>query len=150
MNAHQKTRVRFALMAVVICGMLIVVAPVAYALPPRPTPAPGGPGASIELRVQAGYVYLSHWQDLWTVVQWQDAHGDWHDVEGWRGSLDEIVQGEGQKVWWVYQRDLNKGPFRWVVYEHVGGKRLASSEPFNLPQAPGQTTVTSVTLVDAR
>jgi hypothetical protein len=27
------------------------------------------------------------------VVQWQDAFGDWHDVDGWRGHLDA---GQGQ------------------------------------------------------
>ena len=65
----------------------------------------------------------------WTVVQWQDGLGGWHDVDGWRGDLDA---GQ-QKVWWVLGKDFNTGPFRWVVYDQRDGKVWAISEPFTLP-----------------
>jgi hypothetical protein len=70
----------------------------------------------------------------WTVVQWQDGLGGWHDVEGWRGDLDE---GQ-QKVWWVLSKDFNTGPFRWVVYDKRGGRVWSTSKAFTLPGADGQ------------
>jgi hypothetical protein len=63
-----------------------------------------------------------------SVVQWQDSNGDWQDVEGWRGALDN----GGRIRWWVAAKDFGSGPFRWVVGE-------AASEPFNLPTGAGQT-----------
>ncbi len=79
-----------------------------------------------------------HWQDLWTVVQWQDPHtGTWHDVGGWQGTPDGVeVEDEtvvGQKSWWVAEEDFGSGPFRWVMYQGQGGAQLATSEPFDLP-----------------
>jgi hypothetical protein len=83
-----------------------------------------------------------HWQELWTVVQWQDRRGKWHEVEGWRGTLDEIErQGdeyEGSKVWWVSKSDFEKGPFRWLVYRTKGGSLVAESDPFSLPHFIGE------------
>jgi hypothetical protein len=70
---------------------------------------------------------------VWTVVQWQDSAGGWHDIEGWRGTLDG-----GQKIWWVAQRDFGTGPFRWVIYEGQGGRLLATSESFYLPASAEQ------------
>jgi hypothetical protein len=70
----------------------------------------------------------------WTVVQWGDPLGGWHDVEGWRGDLDE---GQ-QKVWWVVGKDFGTGPFRWVVYHQAGGKVWATSRSFTLPAGAGQ------------
>jgi hypothetical protein len=111
-------------------------------------PRPGG--GQIELRVQFAPTWWQrqtvHWQELWTVIQWQDYLKNWHVVEGWQGGLDEIVKGEGWKTWWVIQSDLGKGPFRWLVYEGPGGKLLAKSEPFNLPQAAGQTIKVQIML----
>jgi hypothetical protein len=49
-----------------------------------------------------------------------------------RGTLD------GQKIWWVAQRDFGTGPFRWVIYEGQGGRLLATSEPFYLPDSAEQ------------
>ena len=97
----------------------------------------GDGGAPIELLAHASPAQLPHWQKVWTVVQWQDVQGNWHDVEGWRGSLDEIVAGKGRKTWWVYQRDLGKGPFHWQVYLGEGSRLLATSEPFDLPSTAG-------------
>ena len=111
-----------------------------------PLPEPGWGGGAIELQVRFSPARLKHWQEVWAVVQWQDAWGDWHDVEGWRGTLDEIVGAEGRKTWWVYRQDLGKGPFRWLVYDRAGGKLLAASQSFNLPGASGQTVKVQVEL----
>jgi hypothetical protein len=72
----------------------------------------------------------------WTVVQWQDALGGWHDVEGWQGDLDE---GQ-QKVWWVLEKDFGTGPFRWVVLARRGGPIWKLSAAFTLPAGGGRTT----------
>jgi len=80
-----------------------------------------------------------HWQELWTVAQWQDNEGRWRDVEGWRGTLDRVVVDEeeqvvGRKTWWVAESDLGRGPFRWRVYRSQGGRLLATSDEFTLPE----------------
>jgi hypothetical protein len=110
------------------------------ALPPRVTPAPlpSSPpadsdepsvGAYIELLVQSGPT------DLWTIVQWQDSLGNWHDIEGWQGKLDDNYK----KVWWVAPADFGKGPFRWMVYRHEKGEALVASELFYLPRTADET-----------
>jgi hypothetical protein len=87
------------------------------------------------------------WQELWTVVQWQDPYTEvWHDVEGWQGTLDGVTDGLGKKTWWVASRDLDTGPFRWRVYRSEGGTLLATSEPFNLPGAVGAAVTVEVAL----
>ncbi|MBN1889706.1 MAG: hypothetical protein JW850_17045 [Thermoflexales bacterium] len=112
---------------------------------PQPTalPAPSSPpeGGQIVLCVR-GDVRPT----VWTVVQWQDGLGDWHDVEGWRGTLDEVASGEGKKTWWVGRADLGHGLFRWLVYERLDGHLLAHSASFNLPPVPGQTALVDLTL----
>ena len=91
-----------------------------------------------------------HWQELWTIVQWQDAFGRWHDVEGWQGTLDSVtragIQVVGKKTWWLARDLFARGPFRWVVYRVQGGALVAASEPFFLPDAVGEveTVETSV------
>lgn len=111
------------------------------ATPPVTLTAPSScGGAAIWLRVQ-GNAADSRWRGLWTVVQWQDALGDWHDVEGWRGPLDEVAKGEGRKVWWLPADLFGAGPFRWLVYAQPGGALLATSSAFYLPGSEGQTTV---------
>jgi hypothetical protein len=91
-----------------------------------------------------------YWQDLWTVVQWQDASGNWHDVEGWRGTFDDVAIENGvviaQKVWWVAQADLGKGPFHWLVYRGQGGVLLVRSTPFHLPEPTSGPTIVEVSL----
>ena len=52
----------------------------------------------------------------------------------------------GRKVWWVAERDLGTGPFRWIVRHGYGGDLLAQSETFNLPRAPGETMRVEVLL----
>ncbi len=136
-----------------LCALLVVTlatlpAQTASALPPRPTPvtptptsmpASTSPGwAVIELHVQAAR------PELWTVVQWQDRRGGWHDVEGWRGTLDEVSNGVGKKVWWVARTDFDTGPFRWVIYPSPGGKLLATSGSFQLPHYENTAVVIEV------
>lgn len=102
---------------------------------PEIRPQPAEPAeAWIELHCQLPAQSLSlSWPELWTAVQWQDSDGRWHDVEGWRGKLDQVVNGVGKKVWWVAEKDLGTGPFRWVVRRGEGGELLAASAPFHLP-----------------
>lgn len=121
----------------------------APALPPRPTPvlptptpmlsAPSG-WAVIELRAQPASA------EMWTVVQWQDRLGGWHDVEGWRGTFDEVNGGVGRKVWWVDRRNFDTGPFRWAIYSSWGGRLLATSPTFRLPRSEGETVNVEVSL----
>ena len=102
---------------------------------PEPTPAPRDNysdkadkettfgGAYIELQVQPNQT------GLWTVVQWQDSAGDWHNVEGWQGDLEPA----GSRRWWVAAKDFETGPFRWMVAQSPGAPSLGVSAPFNLP-----------------
>ena len=123
-------------------------------LPPRdnptPTPASGGDinrdggdvsGAYIILRVLPITPTLRPvTTTLWTVVQWEDAQGGWHDVEGWRGTLE----ANAEKWWWVASRDYGSGPFRWVVYHRADGVMLAASESFYLPSGANEWRVVEV------
>ena len=89
-------------------------------------------GAYIELRVQPDL------GGLWTVVQWQDGMGRWHDVDGWRTQVeaDQVVN------WWVAPRDLDTGPYRWLVYQDQDHRTVVvwASELFYLPKR-GETLV---------
>ena len=123
--------------------------------PPPPTVTPVAPapsqltGGFIELRVQfpANWPWRqAPWQTLYTQVQWQDKQGAWHDVEGWRGELDKLVEHQGHKTWWLEQALFNKGPFRWIVYNETRDSTLATSEPFTLPSQTAERTVVEVTL----
>jgi hypothetical protein len=155
---------RFILVSSILCAILafgllpsVAQAKVSYlpprpteAMPPRPAPVPpsnplpsGGvssPEGYIELRLQSAQPHQ------WIVVQWQDQSERWHDVEGWRGAPDEVVGGEGKKVWWVGKADLGTGPFRWVIYQSQKGKLLAQSQPFYLPHLSGETVKVEVSL----
>jgi len=71
----------------------------------------------------------------WAVVQWQDQQGDWHNVEGWQGSLNSA----GTQRWWVDQKDFASGPFRWVVMSAKDGAIRGSSRFFDLPAGADQT-----------
>jgi hypothetical protein len=160
--------IRSVLVISVACSLLAVASVLSLTqtaladLPPRcppkpvcqPAARPSPTGGFIELHIHFSPAWSSsmdHWQDLWTIVQWQDDKGDWHDVEGWQGGLDDVVVGEGgeavgKQVWWVANSDLGKGPFRWLIYRNEGGSRLATSEPFDLPEAKGQTVRVEVSL----
>jgi hypothetical protein len=114
------------------------------ALPTRPEDAVAGGGgggggdkddtpvgAYIELHVSGGA------EGTWTVVQWQDKNGDWHDIEGWRGQLD----ANGRVKWWVAAKDFGTGPFRWQVIQGREGRSLAASGSFNLPRQANEILV---------
>lgn len=137
-----------------LTSTLLLIAPlfqrdVQAGLPPRPSfpqeKSNDEPvGAMIELQV---------WpikSTLWTVVQWQDDTGQWHDVAGWQGHLDSGIifsQPQGRiKRWWVDARDFGKGPFQWQVYEAKNGKLLTQSEPFLLPDEVGETVLKQISL----
>ncbi len=115
------------IVCVAVCALLILVSlpsPARTALadlPPRFTPTPTPPaqpapqpapaGAQIQLRAQFSQDWPATgipWQELWTVVQWQDEWGYWHDVAGWQGTLDEVQDCEGKKTWWVVEDDLGR------------------------------------------
>jgi LysM repeat protein len=73
--------------------------------------------------------------NAWTSVQWQDGLGQWHDVEGWQGTLNTA----GQRVWWAGNDLLgNNGLYRWVVYQYQGGPVWATSLVFHFPAVAGQ------------
>jgi hypothetical protein len=143
MTSHRKKLWFMALapLGVAAYALLICVPAPAYALPGRddtPTPAPPparpSPNATIELvasnapaSAQAG-------------VQWQTANGDWQNVAGWQGPLDQA----GQQRWWVDPKDFNTGPFRWVVYTPGNSAVWGISVPFYLPRATGETQTVSV------
>jgi hypothetical protein len=137
----------FIIVLITLAGSLLVTIllppQTLAALPPRPTPLPTrsprhnddtnsdndeAVGGQIELQVQPSPV------ELWTVVQWQDALGGWHNVEGWQGPLDDGAR----KVWWVARPDFGKGPFRWNVYRDLTGQPLAGSKAFSLPQSANE------------
>jgi len=155
-KTNRASAIRLTLITSGMCALLIVIwgASLAQAapsaLPPRPTPATptsvpvqaftSSGWAVIELQVQPTQA------DRWTVVQWQDALGGWHDVEGWRGALDEVSNGVGKKKWWVARPNFDTGPFRWVIYQNQGGKLLAASESFRLPPYENLAVVVEVSL----
>ena len=68
--------------------------------------------------------------------------GVWHDVTGWRGHM----RG-GQVRWQVAEKDFGTGPFRWVVYDKEGGRLLAVSASFTLPDSGSQTVTVEVSPV---
>jgi hypothetical protein len=80
-------------------------------------------------------------QRAWTVVQWQDSAGAWHDVEGWR----QVVEETAVVRWWVAPKDAGTGPFRWVAYA-AGAEReiVGTSAAFSLP---GRGEVVTVNLL---
>ncbi|MCP4543570.1 MAG: hypothetical protein GY832_41180 [Chloroflexi bacterium] len=113
--------------------------------PPKPAPA----GAKIELRVQfpADWPWDElYWQDLWTVVQWQDEKGNWHDVDGWQGNPIAYSTGEAIVMWWLPDELLGQGPFRWVVYQSQAGQWLTISAVFHLPSLVNQVEEVRVSI----
>lgn len=95
------------------------------ALTPTPTPTPVSPAPNLaRILLVAGSAY----EGAWTVVQWQDKPGEWHDVEDWQGHVRN-----GWIRWRAAQKDWGTGPFRWEVYDSAGGTLLASTANFDLP-----------------
>jgi hypothetical protein len=143
------------LMALVLLGLAWMALPsrpasTAYAqLPPRPTltptpiPATATPTATaivmpsvtptavvVEQPARIRLVVDAQYDGAWSLVQWQGGQGDWHDVGGWLGEIEN-----GQVQWRVLPKDYDTGPFRWIVLDQPGGKVLAVSASFTLPNA---------------
>lgn len=130
--------------AVLTAQLFLLSTPAAVtALPPRPTatavPVPQTPGAQISLHV-VGEIAAEIAADNWTIVQWQDADEQWHDVTGWQGELEP----DGSKTWWVGTELLGRGPFRWQLL--VDGRVIGQSEAFALPERPYDTLQIVVTV----
>jgi hypothetical protein len=144
--------IALALVVVLLLGLSLALAPRSseaspLPLPTRPEDAPAGGGdddggdkddqpvgAHIELHVPGAV------EGTWTVVQWQDDDGNWHDIEGWRGQLD----ASGRQKWWVAGKDFGTGPFRWQVIEGRESEVLATSASFDLPGHGGEMMVIEV------
>jgi hypothetical protein len=161
----QKMIVGSLLVAGILCATGLVLVPAQAApelLPPRPdtpTPMPTSDPASLAKTALEGTVIVLEvtfgddwparglaWQDLWTVVEWQDTDSTWHEVAGWQGSLDKVADGLGWKAWWLSSDLLGQGPFRWVVYERYGGAVIAVSAPFDLPGHVGESGAVELSL----
>lgn len=97
---------------------------------PVPTVLPEATNTHIALQTPDG------WAGKWTVVQWQDGLGTWHDVEGWMGE----ISNENLVVWTVLPTEQGSGPFRWLVYTAPEGDLLSCSDPFYAPSLLGDTT----------
>lgn len=90
-------------------------------------------GAYIELHIEPDHLIY------WTEVQWQDVIGNWHQVEGWRGT-----SMEGVTRWFLGEKDFGTGPFRWLVYQQEDGELLVTSASFYLPDDKDEVTVINV------
>ena len=99
---------------------------------PTPESRPPKAGAGIELSVTGAT------EPYDAVVQWQDGLGEWHDVDGWRGRVED-----NHVLWFVSEALFGAGPFRWLVYT-AEGQPLGSSESFDMPLYKG--TITHVTI----
>jgi hypothetical protein len=113
-------------------------------LPSRetPTPKPSHPGDGHADDSPVGWITLTAQPartGLWAVVQWRDAAGGWHDVDGWKGSCDS-----GNQSWGVLPPELGRGPFRWILTDGAGGKILGESALFDLPAQPRETVAVQV------
>jgi hypothetical protein len=148
MTKNDQAITRFLFIALTIGLFLLILWPALVqagsTLPPRnpptPTPGPGRDKGSDKDKPVGAYIELQTSlasAGAWSVVQWQDSAGGWHDVEGWRGPLSDANNWR----WWVAAKDFGKGPFRWAVTQGPGGPLLGVSAPFNLPGAANETAL---------
>lgn len=108
--------------------------------PPRPPTITPFVGTRVILSLEGNTSYSTAW---WTVIQWQDESGAWHDVDGWQGTFDE----NRQVVWWVGPEHFGSGPFRWVVYDSaLRNRQLAISKAFSLPVSTYTSMEVKVTI----
>jgi hypothetical protein len=107
--------------------------PAATAIAPTATPIfappPSAEGGLIILDASAAPIPLAQNQ---TIVQWQNEAGDWFDVAGWQGELNE----QKQVVWWVAPQHLGQSPFRWLIFRE--NNQVLTSPSFTLPTSGGQ------------
>lgn len=128
-----------------------------YTLPPRNESSqvnqavlPVGSRLQLKAHFSDSWPWESmQWQDVWTVVQWQNEKGEWIDVTGWEGNFDSIAQEEGwvaTKEWWAAEDVLGTGPYRWQAFSYPGGDLLAASEPFYLAGTSGGLVIVEIEL----
>ncbi|MDA0244171.1 MAG: hypothetical protein OT477_12200 [Chloroflexi bacterium] len=110
--------------------------PTATLLPintPAPTPVattiPSAEGGLIILDASSAPIPLAQNK---TIVQWQNEAGDWFDVTGWQGELNQ----QKQVVWWVAPQHLGQSPFRWLIFRE--NNQVLTSPSFTLPTSGGQ------------
>lgn len=116
-------------------------------LPPRPQPTATPIPTQQSSPPDGAFIQLQASKSLpgaWTQVQWQNEHGDWYDVNGWRGHLDDGAAN--MKTWWIASENLGDGPFRWVVFTEEDGTQLAVSESFDLPENIMQVQVITINI----
>lgn len=142
-------------MILVIASQPMGVQGVASDLPPRPTPTPvqesdpsagpvGHDGGFAMLRLDMMDDYNMD-QELWTVIQWQDPEGVWHDTNGWQGNFDQYAHVD----WHVASEHFGDAPFRWLVYaDESRGEMLRMSEEFTLPEGELRRVVVPITVYD--
>lgn len=146
MSYYRKTRKYWLLFIGFVCtilGVISLASQVQAVLPPRPIKTPISEEQKSTPEPPAGTLLLNTQppkDGLWSVVQWQDAKGNWHDVEGWRGTVSN-----GKTIWWVEQDNWGNELFRWVVLQEQGGETRGISQPFALPNS-GKTLVVKVDL----
>lgn len=144
----------------ILIGMVIVLTAASgsvgaeYELPPRTTPDPGVTtstdfGNSDGTRIHLEGIFAStwpwdrvHWQQgLWHTIEWMDAAGVWHMVDGWQGQYDTVFQESdhwiGRKELWAASDHLGSGPYRAQIYDAGSGRLLNRSEQFYLPTETG-------------
>jgi hypothetical protein len=92
------------------------------------------PGSYIELQVEDAPAGLR------SVVQWVDGAGEWHDVNGWRGTVTAF----GVLGWRVAPGDAGKGPFRWALYGTGSQDPVAISASFYLPDADREVVIVTL------
>ncbi len=135
--------ISFMFVALLLLSALLTPAVSQADLPDRdtPTPAPsnnndGDNGGSSPLLSYIELFASSAPAGAWSVVQWQDPQGDWHDVAGWRGELGS----GGYQRWTVEAKDFGTGLFRWQVRQSgPDGSALSTTKPFTLPAGANET-----------
>jgi hypothetical protein len=93
-------------------------------------------------------------QGAWVGIQWRDALGRWHDVDGWQSALvPSLTANQQTKTWGVNPKDFGTGPFRWVISSEFGGRVLGTSPQFFLPSGNGasltMTVLPKITVIPA-
>lgn len=143
--------------AILLCGLLCLSLSMSVSaqtdsnMPPRPVP-PSKPAAeptAEPVKPQEGGKIVLHLypdQRAWTVVQWQDKFGQWHDIHSWQGDAAWDEQNQEWIVeWWVARENFSEGPFRWTGYaDQSQNQRKFVTASFTLPDQAGQVTHVSV------